>query len=148
MTVYFDSSALVAVYVNETHSDRARHELRRRVPVPWTPLHDVEVRNACRLLCGRKLITEAEMHGLLAHIEEDLQRGRLLRPTLDLNATFRRAERLSRMHGMTTLARTLDLLHVAALMEIGCETLVSGDERQIAAAKAEGLRTIDIRSTS
>jgi len=148
LTVYFDSSALVAVYVTEQYSDRARRELRRRVPVPWTPLHDVEVKNAFRLLCGRKQIDETEMDGLLAHIDEDLQRGRLLRPIIDLDATFRRAERLSRTHAVKTLARTLDLLHVAALLEIGCGTLVSGDERQIATARAEGLRTIDIRSAS
>jgi predicted nucleic acid-binding protein len=148
LTVYFDSSALVAAYVTEAYSGRARRELRRRVPVPWTPLHDVEVKNALRLLCGRKQINEAELNGLLAHIDEDLHRGRLLRPILDLDAMFRRAERLSHTHAMKTLARTLDLLHVAALMEIGCGTLASGDERQIAAARSEGLRTIDIRSAS
>jgi predicted nucleic acid-binding protein len=148
LTVYFDSSALVAVYVTEIHSGRARRELRRHVPVPWTPLHDVEVKNALRLLCGRRQISEAEMHGLLLHIDEDLQQDRLVRPVIDLDATFRRAERISRTHAVKTLARTLDLLHVAALMEIGCRTLVSGDERQIPMARAEGLRTIDIRSAS
>jgi predicted nucleic acid-binding protein len=43
MTVYFDSSALVAVYVTEAYSERARRELRKRGAVPWTPLHDLEV---------------------------------------------------------------------------------------------------------
>jgi hypothetical protein len=47
---------------------------------------------------------------------------------------------------LKTLARTLDVLHVAALIEIGCEALVSGDERQTALAKAEGLRALDIRA--
>jgi predicted nucleic acid-binding protein len=148
MMVYFDSSALVAVYVTEAYSARARRELRRQGPVPWTTLHDLEVKNAIRLLYGRRQIAEAQMHGLLAHIDEDLQRGRLLRPVIDFDATFRRAEQLSRTHAAKTLARTLDLLHVAALIEIGCRTLVSGDERQITAARAEGLRTVDIRSTS
>jgi predicted nucleic acid-binding protein len=146
MTVYFDSSALVAVYVTEAHSDRARRELRRRDVVPWTPLHELEVRNALRLLYGRGQIDETELHGLLGHIDDDLLRGRLARPVIDLAAAFRRAEELSRKHSSWTLARTLDVLHVAALMEIGCQMLVSGDERQIALARAEGLRTFDIRA--
>ena len=146
MTVYFDSSALVALYVTEAFSARARRELRKLSCVPWTLLHDLEVRNALRLLHGRRHIDEAELHGLLGHIDDDLQRGRLARPVIDLGTAFRRAEELSRKHGSKTLARTLDVLHVAALLEIGCETLVSGDERQITLAKAEGLRALDIRA--
>ena len=147
MTVYFDSSALVAVYVTEAYSARARRELRKHGHIPWTPLHDLEVRNGLRLLYGRKHIDETELHGLLAHVDDDLQRGRLARPVLDLGAAFHRAEELSRKHASKTLARTLDVLHVAALIEIGCGTLVSGDERQISLARAEGLRTLDIRAT-
>jgi predicted nucleic acid-binding protein len=146
MTVYFDSSALVAVYVTEAYSARARRELRKHSRVPWTLLHDLEVRNALRLLHGRRHIEEPELHGLIGHIDDDLRRGRLARPVIDLAAAFRRAEELSRKHASTTLARTLDVLHVAALIEIGCETLVSGDERQITLAKAEGLRALDIRA--
>lgn len=145
MRVYFDSSALVAVYVTEAYSRRAREELRKHVPVPWTPLHDLEVRGALRLLYGREQIDEEELHGLLAHIDGDLKAGRLARPPLDLEAVFRHAEGLSERHASTTLARTLDILHVAALVEIGCSTLVSGDERQIALAKAERIRVFDIR---
>jgi hypothetical protein len=62
------------------------------------------------------------------------------------SAAFRRAEDLSRKHASTTLGRTLDVLRVAALIAIGCETLASGDERQITLAKAEGLRALDIRA--
>jgi len=130
------------VYVTEAYSARARRELRKHDRVPWTLLHDLEVRNALRLLHGRRHIDEAELHGLLGHIEDDLQRGRLARPVIDLGTAFRRAEELSRKHAAKPLARTLDVLHVAALIEIGCATLVSGDERQITLAKAEGLRAL------
>lgn len=146
MKVYFDSSALVAVYVNEAHSVRVRAELRKHVPVPWTPFHELEVRNALRLLCARAHIDDDELRGLLAHVDEDLERGRLQRPAVDLAAVFIRAERLSESHTKRTLARALDMLHVSAAAEIGCGTLVSGDERQIALANAERIRTIDIRS--
>ena len=88
MTVYFDSSALVSVYVTETYSERARRELRKRGRVPWTPLHDLEGRNALRLLHGRRQIDEAELEGLLGHIDDDLQRGRLARPSSTLEPRF------------------------------------------------------------
>lgn len=145
MRVYFDSSALVAAYVTEAHSEPARRELRKQVPVPWTPFHDLEVRNALRLMHGRGQIDRRELHGLLGHVDQDLEAGCLARPALELAAVFGRAEALSAAHASTTLARTLDILHVAALIEIGCTRLVSGDERQIALARAARIRTRDIR---
>lgn len=145
MKAYFDSSALVAVYVTEVHSQAARRELRRHDAVPWTPLHELEVKNALRLLHGRGQIDEDELTAFLGHVDEDSSKGRLARPAVDLDAVFRRAEDLSRRHATSTLARTLDILHIAALLEIGCTTLVSGDERQIAVAAAENIAAVDIR---
>ncbi len=60
----------------------------------------------------------------------------------------RRAEELSRKHAAKTLARTLDVLHVGALIEIECGTLVPGDERQITLAKAENLQMFAIRASA
>jgi predicted nucleic acid-binding protein len=145
MTVYFDSSALVAVYVTEACSGRARREIRKHASVPWTPLHELEVRNALRLLHGRGQIEEDELIALLGHIDEDLDGGRLARPGEDLGAVFRRAVELSERWATTTLARTLDILHVGAMQELGCTTLVSGDGRQLAFAASAGLATIDTR---
>jgi predicted nucleic acid-binding protein len=44
--------------------------------------------------------------------------------------------------------RSLDLLHVAAAIESGCETLVSFDERQRQAAAKEGIEVIPQKSSS
>jgi predicted nucleic acid-binding protein len=145
VNVYFDSSALVAVYVNEAHSASARAELRKHVSVPWTPLHDLEVRNAFRLLHGRDHIDSDELQGFLAHVDQDLDDGRLARPALELDAVFRRAGHLSEGNAGRTLARTLDILNVAAALELRCTILVSGDGRQIALAETQGMRTFDIR---
>lgn len=145
MKTYFDSSALVAVYVNEAHSVRARAQLRKTLPVPWTPLHDLEVRNALRLLGGRGHLDQPEVEGLLGHIDEDLQKGRLEQVPVEMGAIFHRAGALSERHTSKTLARSLDILHVAALIEAGCSRLVTADVRQLALAKAEGIRTFDIR---
>lgn len=108
----------------------------------------MEVRNALRLLLGRGHLNADEIRGLLGHIDEDLQTGRFERPSVEMEAIFHRADALSERHASTTLARTLDILHVAALIESGCSTLVSGDERQIALARAEDIATIDIRTAT
>jgi predicted nucleic acid-binding protein len=147
MTAYFDSSALVAIYVNEEHSDAARQEIRNHASVAWTPLHDVEVRNALRLLRGRGQIEAKELAALLGHIDEDLAQGRLARAAIDLDAVFRRAAELSERKSAETLARTLDILHVAAALEIGSSIIVSGDARQLALAASQDLVTVDIRAT-
>lgn len=137
---------MVAVYLTEAYSETARREIRKHASIPWTPLHDLEVRNAFRLSVGRRQIAEDELTALLRHIDEDLDKGRLVRPATDLGAIFRRAGELSQRHATKMLARTLDILHVAALQELGCETLVSGDERQITLAVSKGLEVVDIRT--
>ena len=96
MTAYFDSSALVAVYVTELHSEAARIEIRRHASVPWTQLHDLEVRHALRLLHGREQIDQGELAALLLHIDEDLREGRLARPAIVRNATRDDVARSSR----------------------------------------------------
>lgn len=56
MTTYVDSSVLVAVYVSERFSKAARQVVRAAPQIPFTQLHDLEVRDAFELLVGRNLI--------------------------------------------------------------------------------------------
>jgi hypothetical protein len=100
---------------------------------------------------GERMLREIDDLEGVAHLEQLLDGvdhvvDALRVVVIDLGAAFRRAEELSRKHASKALARSLDVLHVAALIEIGCETLVSGDDRQITLAKAEGLRALDIRA--
>jgi predicted nucleic acid-binding protein len=141
---YLDSSVLVALYVNEARSPRARAEARKHLPIPWTPLHDLEVVNALRRLHGMKVLDSNELDGLMSHIDEDERLGRLERPVLEFGAVFQRAGALSAAHTSTTLARAPGILHVASAIEIGCSTIVSGDSRQLALAKQAGLRVVHV----
>lgn len=63
----------------------------------------------------------------------------------DLDQVFARAGELSRLHTAKTLARSLDLLHVAAAHVTSCTRFVSGDDRQLAVAKASGLEVVDVK---
>lgn len=48
-------------------------------------------------------------------------------------------ERLSALHSEKLGTRSLDILHVAIALSLGCETFLSFDKRQIALAKKAGL---------
>ena len=148
MISYFDSSALVAIYVPEESSPRVRREVRAAGQVPFTPLHDLEVQNALRVACGRGRLGSAELARCLEHLKGDLEASRLARTQIDLFRLFEQALELSRVYGVTILARSLDLLHVAAAVELGCKRLISGDDRQLALVKAAGLDPVDVKGRS
>jgi len=141
---YFDTSALLAAYVTEVHSPAARRALRRHRSIPFTSLHRLELHNALELLVGRKILSAAERDGLIAQIQEDRQAGRLVETAADWQVVLTIAGDLSIAHTRQYLTRSLDLLHVAAALELKCEIFVSGDGRQLKAARAAKLRPIDI----
>lgn len=144
MRAYFDTSALVAVYVTEVHSARARHVLARHGAVPFTWVHRLEPHNAFELLVGRGLLSSTERDALVAHVEADRQAGRLAETPVEWEAAFDRARGLSQAHTRRLLTRSLDLLHVALALGLGSRPFVSGDARQRALARKLRLRVIDI----
>jgi len=148
MKVYFDSSALVKIYVSEAHSESARREAQAVPQLPLTWLHTLEVGNALRVLTGRKLLTAEEARGLLDQFEDDRQAQRLADAALDWPKVFHESVQLSRRHAARLLCRSLDILHVAAAVELGCKRFVSADERQLALAEAIGLKAVDIRKVT
>lgn len=147
MNTYFDSSVLVAVYVTEEYSGAARRALRAVPQAPFTAFHELEVGNAFQLLVGRGAITRAQGRAIAAHLDQDLDAQRLVRTPLDFERVFERAGDLSRAHSATVLTRSLDLLHVAAALAIPCARFVSADSRQLAVARAAGLRAVELRRT-
>ena len=144
MTAYFDTSALVAVYVTEAHSRTARRVLRAQGPIPFTPLHRLELRNAFESLVGRSLLSSIERDALSRQVEDDRQAGRLAIVALDWEVVFEKAGDLSALYTRKYLARSLDLLHVAMAVAIGCRTFVSGDVRQLKVVRALKLKSINI----
>ncbi|HOG27842.1 MAG TPA: type II toxin-antitoxin system VapC family toxin [Vicinamibacterales bacterium] len=140
VNAYFDSSVLVAFYLVESHSYAARRAVTGTPRVLFTPLHQLEVRNTFRVQVGRERMTSEESEGVLRLLEEDVAAGRLAPTPLDLYAVFERAEGLSAKHTRQLLSRSLDVLHVAAALELGCTRFVSFDARQVKLAAAAGLR--------
>jgi predicted nucleic acid-binding protein len=144
---YFDTSALVAVYVSEAHSAGARREARVAGQIPLTPLHQLELWNAFRSLRGRHLIDDHQLQQVFHHVTEDCSAGRLVETPVDLYRVFERARELSATYTVRFLCRSLDLLHVASALELECARFISGDERQLALVKELGSETVDIRGS-
>jgi predicted nucleic acid-binding protein len=144
VTTYFDSSVIVAAYVQEPRSRKARKALSAVVSAPFTPLLDLEVRTIFRRMAGSSRLTAFESVSVLSQVDDDVAVGRLWRVPLDLHATAARAESLSAQHAQRLLSRSLDLLHVAAALELGCTHFVTLDARQARLAVASGLKTVDL----
>jgi predicted nucleic acid-binding protein len=145
VTTYIDSSALVAVYVPERFSKTTRRALQSAPQIPFTQIHELELLSAFELMVGRGAISREESQAIGAQFHEDVDTERLLRVSLDLERVFVNACELSQDYAAKTLARSLDLLHVAAAHLTGCTTFVSGDDRQLTVARATGLAVVDIK---
>jgi hypothetical protein len=110
-----------------------------------TLLHELEIPNAFELLVGRGAISREECRAIHAQLQEDLDSQRLARVPLDLDRVFTTAIDLSRTYTTRALARSLDVLHVAAARVMMCSAFASADDRQLAVARATGLKVVDIR---
>ena len=141
MKAYFDSAVLVKLYVAEPNSsEAARWAHHTGTPLVFTPLQELEIRNAIRLKTARREITDVELRKALRHIKADFDAGFLDRPALDWPQVWLKAEELSARHGQETQCRTLDTLHVATACCLGVREFITLDHRQAALAKKAGLR--------
>ena len=98
------------------------------------------MKTALRLKRGRGEITDIELRGALRDLQADIDAGRLKKPACDLPDVFHKAEELSSKYAAVTLARSMDILHVAAALVIRAKNFVTFDARQAALATKAGLK--------
>lgn len=140
-SAYVDSGVLIKLYVREPNSAAAAHLVKDFPSVKLYPLQELEVRNTLRALAGRTIITDAQRSVAEREFERDLILGRLRRAVPDWRQVFQVATRLSMDHTAATLARSLDILHVAVAIAEQAEPFITGDRRQQDVAHREGLAT-------
>ena len=128
--VYFDTGALVKLYIVEPGSTFVQNKARRAEVIPINPLQETELRKAMR----RSLDT----------FDEDLATGVFTRETPEWPWIYRRADLLARQYTPRFLCRTLDILHVAAAELCGADQIVTGDQRQQKLAKAIGMAVVKV----
>lgn len=143
MSHYADSSFLVSCYVTDTHTAQAKAYLAAHsVPLIFTALHDLQVRNALKLGVFRGLFTAAAGAAAWANLERDLKLGRLWRTSVKWPLAFRLASQLSNQHSALTGTRSLDVLHVALGRSLRVADFCSFDLRQRALAVKLGMRVV------
>lgn len=142
--VYFDTGALVKLYVVEPGSAFVQTMARRAGIIGLNPLQETELRNAILAAGGGRIIGREAMRRSLANLDEDLETGVFTRETPDWAWIYRRADLLARQYTARFLCRTLDILHVAAAELSGADRILTGDHRQQKLAKAIGMPVVKL----
>jgi predicted nucleic acid-binding protein len=143
LNVYLDSSAIVKLYAPEPDSAAVAEYVRRlSVPLPFSHLHEIEVRNAMRLKIFRGEAESRKVLRSIRAIESDAAAQVLKRPGLNWPDVFRRAEDLSKRFSSRSGSRSLDLLHVASCLLLECRNFLTFDDRQAAVARKAKLRIV------
>lgn len=132
---------MVALYLQQQSSTAATAFMQRHgEPLPFTPWHRLEVRNAIRLAVFHKLIDLSQSKTQFKQMDVDLRDETVLVHTpVDWVATLREAEKLGAAHAGDFGCRSGDLFHVAAAVELGFDLFLTFDDRQKKLAKAAGL---------
>ena len=140
---YLDTSSLVALYFPETKSHRLiSHLQRRKLPLAFTWLHEIEFSNGLQLKVFRGEADEASVNATLEALRSDLKAGVFQRPSISWPAVFERSTDISLAQSRILGTRTLDLLHVAIALELKADEFITRDDRQAKAAELEGLKVV------
>ncbi|GAB6088483.1 type II toxin-antitoxin system VapC family toxin [Spirochaeta dissipatitropha] len=140
MSVYVDSGVLIKLYIREPNSNMAIDLIQQHSVIHINRLQELEIRNTFHALEGRGGINSIQRTAAEHYLELDCAEGRLHRTALDWSAVFQSAMEFSRNFTSDTLARSLDIMHVAAAVYNHCTLFITGDTRQAQFARLCGLQ--------
>lgn len=123
---------MVRLYVLESTSGSViRFVESRREPLVVTRHLSLEIQTAIRQQVFNKSLPTDKARQAIQNFNRDVGLGYVFnRPDLDMHRVYGRALDLSRTWADTLGVRTLDILHVAAALELGLVEFVTGDKRQ------------------
>lgn len=139
--IFADSSYLLALYlVSDRFSAHARQiAITFSAPIAYPLLIEVEVINTVWRAVGEGRLPKQLARVFLRDINQDLNDGFLQRCALDAASHYREAIELSERYAAQYLTRALDVLHIAAALEMKAAAFVSFDQRQRKLAAEVGL---------
>jgi uncharacterized protein len=137
---YWDTSALLKLFVSESGSPASRAVLARDPEVATVVLTYVEAYSALARRGQDGSLTHADLARVRRRFGEEWN-AYLRVPVTD--EVVRRSRAAAERHGL----KTLDAVHLASLLELGDRLgaripLVAADGRLLSAAAAEGVRVI------
>ena len=145
MELYFDTSVIVKIYVQEAGSAEVVDFLvRHGVPLALNILQEFELRNAFALKHFRGEISQKEYQALLAQLEHDIKLGRLRKIISVWPAVMQAAMGMSAKRSGEVGCRAIDIIHVAAAKIQKCSLFVTNDDRQMKLASLEGVKVVGI----
>ncbi|MGB0993841.1 MAG: PIN domain-containing protein [Akkermansiaceae bacterium] len=100
----------------------------------------LEVENSIRLCVAHKRMNEKEAQLSRNRIEQFEKSSQWVDANVEWERAFARALGLSKSHTSNIYSRSLDILHVACAMELGCRHFWSFDKKQRNLAEIAGLR--------
>lgn len=136
MWAYFDSSAVVKLYVQES-GRAAVLRLLRQHEVVASAILPVEIRGALRRRAAENVIESSRLPAALQQLASDRAQWNLLAVSTEI---LERAEQIVASHAV----RTLDAIHIASAQEFAGRLqtrvpFISADHRQCESAAAVGL---------
>jgi predicted nucleic acid-binding protein len=141
MVVFADTGFIASLYLKESTSSQARTAVADTpAALILTPLVLLELRNAFNRAIQRHRITIEQRDALWQDVETDIASGFLVPTPMATAELHEKARQLSDRHTPVLGTRSLDLLHVAAALELKALIFFSFDERQRQAAAREGLK--------
>lgn len=145
MGPFFDTGVALKLVLAEAVSPTVlAYVKRRRLSIPTTRLVELEMETALNALAFRGAITAAELKASRALIARMTVQGKFVPTGIPMDDIVLESLRLSPQIALKTGCRTLDLMHIASALLLGCPEFVSTDQRQLKAAKLAGLKTIDL----
>jgi len=140
-TVYADTSLLVSLYLADANTPAALAAVAAAAqPLILTPWQQFELENALQLRLFRRESTRADLAAAEASITADLTAGMIVATALPVGSVLTVARQLTARHTALIGARAFDVFHVAAALHLKAARFISFDTRQIALARAAGLR--------
>jgi len=130
LKAYADPSFVVSLYSLDANSAAAARTMQASAEDRLlTTFGELEIINAMGLRVFRKEISAAQAQASLREFERDL-RDRVFHLTGLADSFLERALQLSRQTTSKLGTRTVDLLHVAAALELGADCLYTFDQHQ------------------
>jgi predicted nucleic acid-binding protein len=143
LIAYADTTFLVSLYGRDANSRVARQLLPSQPVFLVTPLGGAEFVNAVESLVFRNYWSRSEASAVMDRFLEQRSSG-VFRAVPFVSEMWDKAAELSRKHTAAIGTRTLDVLHVAAVLLLKPDVFFTFDKRQAKLAKALGVKIAPI----
>lgn len=139
--VYADTSLLVSLYLADANTSAALAAVSAAArPLILTTWQQFEMENALQLRLFRRESSPADLAEAAERLQADLAAGAVVAAALPLPPVLTLARRLAATHSALLGTRAFDVFHVAAALHLQAAAFLSFDTRQLALARAAGLR--------